>query len=91
MRKSKYTDEQIIGFIKQLDGGVPAAEVCRKGGFSAGTLGATRLEGSPRLRLLAKAIESLAGIPVNLRGEIFACVAKKRSLGSSSVATKDPF
>lgn len=38
MRKSRYTEEQIIGFIKQLDGGVPAAEVCRKGGFSTATL-----------------------------------------------------
>ena len=25
MKKSRYTEEQIIGFIKQLDGGVPAA------------------------------------------------------------------
>ena len=38
MRKSRYTEEQIIGFMKQLDAGLSAAEVCRKGGFSTGTL-----------------------------------------------------
>jgi putative transposase len=38
MRKSRYTEEQIIGFIKQLDAGMTAAEVCRKGGFSSATL-----------------------------------------------------
>jgi len=38
MRKSRYTEEQIIGFIKQLDAGMTAAEVCRKGGFSTATL-----------------------------------------------------
>jgi putative transposase len=38
MRKSRYTEEQIIAFIKQLDAGMTAAEVCRKGGFSTATL-----------------------------------------------------
>ena len=38
MRKSRYTEEQIIGFIKQLDAGMSAAEVRRKGGFSSATL-----------------------------------------------------
>jgi putative transposase len=38
MRKSRFTEEQIIGFIKQLDAGMNAAEVCRKGGFSTATL-----------------------------------------------------
>jgi putative transposase len=38
MRKSRYTEEQIIGFIKQLDAGMTAADVCRKGGFSTATL-----------------------------------------------------
>lgn len=38
MRMSRYTEEQIIGFIRQLDAGMTAAEVCRKGGFSTATL-----------------------------------------------------
>jgi SAM-dependent methyltransferase len=39
---------------------------------------ATRLQGSPRLRLLATCMDWLAGTPRHLRGEIFACVAVKR-------------
>ena len=37
MRKSKFTEEQIIGFLKQAEAGIPVAEVCRKGGFSDAT------------------------------------------------------
>lgn len=37
MRKSRFTEEQIIGFVRQVDGGVPAAELCRREGFSSAT------------------------------------------------------
>lgn len=37
MRKSRYTDEQIIGFIRQADAGVAVADLCRKEGFSSAT------------------------------------------------------
>jgi putative transposase len=37
MRKSKYTEEQIIGFLKQAEAGMAVAEVCRQGGFSDAT------------------------------------------------------
>ena len=37
MRKSKYTEEQIIGFLKQVEAGLPVKDVCRKGGFSEAT------------------------------------------------------
>jgi putative transposase len=38
MRKSKFTEEQIIGFLKQAGAGLAVAEICRKGGFSDATL-----------------------------------------------------
>ena len=34
MKKSRFTDEQIIGFIRQGDAGMPVADLCRKHGFS---------------------------------------------------------
>ena len=37
MKKSRYTEEQIIGFLKQADAGMPIKELCRKGGFSDAT------------------------------------------------------
>lgn len=37
MRKSKYSEEQIIGVLKQAEAGMPVAEICRKGGFGDAT------------------------------------------------------
>ena len=37
MRTSKYSEEQVIGFLKQAEAGVPIKELCRKGGFSDAT------------------------------------------------------
>ena len=37
MKKSRYSEEQIIGFLKQADAGMPIQELCRKGGFSDAT------------------------------------------------------
>ena len=34
MRQSKYTEEQIIGFLRQVEAGMPVKELCRKHGFS---------------------------------------------------------
>lgn len=34
MRQSRFTDEQIIGMIKEQEAGMPTAEVCRKHGIS---------------------------------------------------------
>lgn len=31
----RFTEEQIIGFLRQAEAGMPAKELCRKHGFSA--------------------------------------------------------
>jgi putative transposase len=32
--KKRYSEEQIIGFLKEADAGVPIKELCRQHGFS---------------------------------------------------------
>lgn len=35
MKKSRYTDAQIMGILRQADSGVPVASLCREHGMSA--------------------------------------------------------
>jgi putative transposase len=37
MKKSRYTEEQIIGILKQHEAGVKTADVCREHGISTAT------------------------------------------------------
>jgi putative transposase len=37
MRKSRFSEEQIIGILKDVDAGASIADVCRKHGISAPT------------------------------------------------------
>ncbi len=36
-RKSKFSEERIIGFLKQAEAGLAVVEICRQGGFSEAT------------------------------------------------------
>lgn len=59
MRKSRFTDAQIIGMIKEQEAGLPTAEMCRKHGLSPATFyklkakyGGMDLSDTKRLRQL---------------------------------------
>ncbi len=38
MKKTRFTEAQIMGVLRQMEGGVPAAELCREHGISSATL-----------------------------------------------------
>ncbi len=59
MRKSRFTDAQIIGMIKEQEAGLPTGELCRKHGLSPATFyklkakyGGMDLSDTKRLRQL---------------------------------------
>jgi putative transposase len=37
MKKSRFSDSQIIGVLKQAEGGTPVPELCRQHGISSAT------------------------------------------------------
>ena len=37
MKKSRYSDSQIMAILKQAEGGVPVPELCREHGMSSAT------------------------------------------------------
>ena len=38
MKSTRFTEEQIIRVLKELDGGMPIKDLCRKHGVSDGTI-----------------------------------------------------
>ena len=37
MKKSKYTDSQIMAILKQVTNGIPVPDICRENSFSSAT------------------------------------------------------
>jgi putative transposase len=37
MKKSRFTDSQILAILKQAEGGIPVPELCREQGMSSAT------------------------------------------------------
>ena len=48
MRKSRFTEAQIIGMIKEQEAGMPTAEVCRRHGLMRDKVAARSLSSNVR-------------------------------------------
>ncbi len=89
MRKSRFTDEQVIGFIKQAHAGMSVADLCRREGFSSATFyewrakfGGMEASDAKRLRELESENNRLkkllpAGVVAQLMGHKPSATAEK--------------
>ena len=73
MKKIKYTEEQIVGILKEVEAGITVVEICRKYGISDATYynwkakyGGMPVSEIKRLRILEKENQSLKKLVADL-------------------------
>jgi len=67
MKKSRFTEEQIIGFLKQAEAGMQIKELCRQGGFSDATFYKWRAKYGGMQATDAKRLRELEGENAKLK------------------------
>jgi putative transposase len=87
VRKSRFSEEQIIAILKELEAGVEAGELCRRHGISRGSLyrwkakyGGMEVSEAKRLRVLEEENRRLKHLVADLtldKQALQAVVAKK--------------
>ena len=62
MRKSRFTEAQIIGMIKEQEAGMPTAEVCRRHGLSPASHWTCRAFVPPQVLVKATFLSNATGL-----------------------------
>jgi putative transposase len=72
VKKRCYSEDQIIGFLKEADAGLPVKELCRRHGFSGASFylwqskyGGMKAENARLKKLLAESNRSTGGYVTN--------------------------
>jgi putative transposase len=75
--KKRYTEEQIIGFLREADAGLPVKELCRRHGFSEASyyawkakFGGMNVSDAQRLKALEAENSKLKRLLANSRLEL---------------------
>lgn len=68
MKRSRFTEQQIVGFLKQVESGLPVKDVCRQGGFSEATFYESRFVSGTSV---STETSSPASVQSVLPGEVF--------------------
>ena len=75
--KKRFTEAQIVGFLREADAGIPVKDLCRKHGFSEASyylwrskLGGMSVSDAKRARDRKHAVEEIArGVSLGNRGD----------------------
>lgn len=94
MKKSRYSEEQIIGILKQSEAGVNTPDLCRKHGISGATfygwkqkLGGMNVSDAQRLKAMKDENRRLKLLvaELSLHGEALKAMIRKKTGGAAGV------
>lgn len=87
MKKTRFTEIQIMGVLRQMEGGVPAAELCREHGMSSATLYKWRAKYGGMYASLISEMKAMAGENRWLKG-MYADVSMQNDLLKEALGKK---
>ena len=89
MKKTRFTEAQIMGALRQMEGGVPAAELCREHGMSSATLYKWRAKHGGMDASLISEMKAMAEENRRLK-RMYADVSMQNDLLKEALGQNDP-